>query len=129
MIAADEDALVCDLAETYHILNYRALPVKTLAALSFGLAPVSRSRRALYGGVDFPPEMLLAIIADRLGTLVWMQSEDGIRGINRPVSILDTMTGCARDARSDIETYDSGDAFTAAWQQIAAGGDESCQET
>lgn len=33
MIRADEDALVCDLAETYHIYNYRQLPARQVAVL------------------------------------------------------------------------------------------------
>lgn len=37
MIATDEDALICDLAETYHVFDYRGLPLKTAAALASGL--------------------------------------------------------------------------------------------
>ena len=33
MIASSEDALVCDMAETYGVFDYRALPVPLLAKL------------------------------------------------------------------------------------------------
>lgn len=42
MIAANEDALVCDLAETYGVLNYRAHGAKLPAALAAGLRPGAR---------------------------------------------------------------------------------------
>ncbi|MBO7722484.1 MAG: hypothetical protein J6S27_01735 [Thermoguttaceae bacterium] len=32
MVREDETALICDLAETYHILDWRALPLRTAAA-------------------------------------------------------------------------------------------------
>ena len=42
MIAIDEDALICDLAETYQIYDYRRLPVQTVAVFSLGLRDNSR---------------------------------------------------------------------------------------
>lgn len=42
MLAADRDALICDLAETYRVLDYRALPVELLATLAAGLRPDAR---------------------------------------------------------------------------------------
>ena len=38
MIFTDEEALICDLAETYQIFDYRSLPVRTVATLSAGAA-------------------------------------------------------------------------------------------
>ena len=37
MIKTDEDALICDLAETYRIYDYRQLPAYQVAVFSFGL--------------------------------------------------------------------------------------------
>ena len=36
MIAVDENALICDLAETYGIYNYRQLPPTLVAVFSLG---------------------------------------------------------------------------------------------
>ena len=44
MAARDEDALVCDMAETYHIFDYRALPLFLAARLACGLREDSRSK-------------------------------------------------------------------------------------
>ena len=49
MVASDEDALICDFAETYHILDYKALPLKLRATLASGLRDSSRSKLILHG--------------------------------------------------------------------------------
>ena len=66
MIATDEDALLCDLAETYGIFDLNALPVETLAALSFGLRENSRIKRKMSGALEVDEMELLAVIADNL---------------------------------------------------------------
>ncbi len=43
MISRDEDALICDLAETYQIYNYKSLPARLVATLSVGLRDDSES--------------------------------------------------------------------------------------
>ena len=47
MIETDESALICDFAETYHIYDYRALPVSYAATLAYGLRSDSRIRLKL----------------------------------------------------------------------------------
>jgi len=47
MLAIDEDALICDMAQVYHVTDIRALPVKTLAVLACGLPADARIRAAL----------------------------------------------------------------------------------
>lgn len=42
MILTDEDALICDFAETYNVLDYRALPLRTAATLASGLRADAR---------------------------------------------------------------------------------------
>lgn len=69
MIAIDRDALLCDLAETYGIFDLNALPVGTLAALSFGLRENSRIKRKLNGINEVDELALLALIADNLTSI------------------------------------------------------------
>lgn len=65
----DEDALICDLAETYHILDYRSLPVQLVATLSAGLRDDSRIKlKAADTSVDLKT-IILAAIADNLTML------------------------------------------------------------
>lgn len=69
MMRADRDALLCDLAETYHVYDLKALPVQTLAALSFGLRDDSRIKMKLSGMVYVSPVILQAEIVDNLALI------------------------------------------------------------
>ncbi len=112
MLSEDEDALICDLAETYCIFDYRALPPSRVAVLAFGLRDNSRIKRKL-SGQKIPTEtMLLAAILDKLSVLVWMQTKDGQHGRNYPVSILSELTESKTESpQGDIESYQSGEDF------------------
>lgn len=93
MIDLDEDALICDLAETYHIYDYRSLPVKLAATLSAGLRDDSRIRLLAAGAPAAQDTLLLATIADRIEAFRYGFSEDASKGINKPTSIVGAMFG------------------------------------
>ena len=63
MVAADEDALRCDFAQTYHILDYRRLPLRTAAVFAWGLGEDSRVKRALFDNDTYGYSLVL----DKLG--------------------------------------------------------------
>ena len=66
MLAEGRDELLCDMAETYHVLDPWRLPAVTLAALACGLREDSRVKTKL-GGMEYvPPSFMLANIADLL---------------------------------------------------------------
>ena len=75
MLALDESALICDLAETYGVLNYRALPVKLLATLCAGLRDDSRIKMICSGIRATPLEWMVAHAADNLSLLRWGRTE------------------------------------------------------
>lgn len=111
MAARDEDALVCDMAETYHIYDYTAIPCRLAATLAAGLHPESRSMMAL-AGTTVPTSLYLqAVIADRLGMIFWAQTKDGQKGRNRPESIAAALRG--ENKKEQLETFCSGAAFEA----------------
>lgn len=66
MMEFDEAALICDLAETYHIYDYRSLPVQLVATLSAGLRDNSRIMMRLADVPCSQDTLLLAMIADRV---------------------------------------------------------------
>lgn len=109
MIVCDENALICDFAETYHIFDYKSLPPKTAATLAVGLSCDSRIKSKINGHKQLPKMVLLSAIADALNTLVWFESEDGAKGINRPVSFLKMITESDEEytAYSSIEEYEA----------------------
>lgn len=92
-LATDRDALICDMAETYHILDITALPVSLLATLAAGLRGNSRIRLAMAGETATTGELLQAAMLDRMTTLCWMQSKDGAHGRKRPPSVVAAISG------------------------------------
>lgn len=122
MIATDEEALICDLAETYHILNYRELPCRMVALLSVGLRESSRIKMKMRSS-DYPIETeLLAIIVDHLAMYIWSKSNDGIHGINKPVSIYEQLHRNS-DNSNDIEVFYTPDQFEQKKKEILGKGE------
>lgn len=117
MLSEDKDALICDLAETYGIYDYRALPASRLATLAVGLREDSRIKMRLMGAKASKMDLLLAAMVDRLSMLLWMKSEDGKNGTNRPPSILSVILGTEQEDKA-VEAFESDQDFEAAWTQI-----------
>ncbi len=118
MLATDEDAVICDFAETYHVLDYRALDLPLAATLAAGLAPDSRSMRKLSGAKAPTELLLLASIADSAAFVAWAQTEDAAKNKNRPKSLVQALTGEASEPEAkQIKTFRSGEAFLDAWNE------------
>ena len=119
-MASAKDELICDLAETYHIYDMRALPVRTLAVLACGLGASSRTWAKLCGYKAKWSDIVMAIIADRLAILQWFQTEDGHKGVNRPQLIAPALLGQSDQSNTSNEylTFDSGEDFMAAWNRL-----------
>lgn len=112
MIALDETALICDFAETYNIYDYKALPVKYAAALASGLGDNSRIKIKARGEKAPRETILAAIIADRLGMLLYAMG--GGKGKQPPLiseKFIDT------DETEKPETFASGAEFMSAWNK------------
>lgn len=93
MIKTDESALICDLAETYHIYDYRSLPLQLVATFSVGLRENSRIKKIMAGmKYDFET-LLLAAIVDGINLSNWSMSESARNGGRRPESIVNRLLG------------------------------------
>lgn len=119
MILTDEDALICDFAEYYHIYDYRALPVKYAATLACGLGENSRIKKALSGTSYDTETLLLAAAVDRLSLIWWSKTQDGQKNVNRPMLISDVLQGGTAQ-ESDTELFNSGEDFIA-WRNKLIG--------
>lgn len=117
MIAVDEDALRCDLAETYGIYDYESLPANLVAIFSCGLRETSRIKMKISEAKATTEILLLSSMVDSLNWLVWSKTRNGSAGINQPVSILQKIAG--KDHEQDYQIYESGSAFDNAWKQIS----------
>lgn len=111
MIKADEDALICDLAETYHIYDYRQLPLNTIAVFSVGLRNNSRIKMKMNKQPVELDLLLLAGISDKLSTAMWWQTKDGQKGVNRPDSLVDVITN-TQTKEKNVIAFSSGEDFT-----------------
>lgn len=97
MINLDEDALICDFAETYNIYNIRELPATYAGVLACGLRENSRIKMKMSEQIVDMNTLLLATIADRVQVLVWQNTEDGQKGRNIPESITQKLLGVKED--------------------------------
>lgn len=119
MISTCEQELICDLAETYHIFDYRSLPVKMVATLSAGLRDDSRSKLKLKNE-KYPPEIaIMAMIVDRLAVI-----QHGLFGIKEtPVLITDLLYGKSKDEKKNEkkiqpDVFESPEAFLAKYKEL-----------
>lgn len=126
MLMANPDALVCDLAETYHIYDYRAYPTSLIATLAVGLGPESRIKRYLsQNDLDIAVNtLLLAAIFDALNLLLWSKTSDGQKNINRPNSLANTLLGKPQ-SNDSVTAFATGEDFEQRKQEILGKGDAS----
>lgn len=87
MIAMDKNALICDLAETYNIYDYKRVPGRLLGILAAGLGENTRIGKKINGVRGTVTEVLLAQILDGVRWLCWAQTEDGRKGRHQPKSV------------------------------------------
>ena len=113
MIALDEDALVCDLAETYQIYDYKQLPLNQVAVFAYGLRDDSRIKQMMSDQIVPLETTLLASIVDRLSLSLWLQTKDGQKGVNRPASIADQLIkrNKSENDGKDYLVFESGEDF------------------
>ena len=117
MIALDEDALICDFAETYHIYDMYRYPVEYIATLAIGLRDNARIKLKAAGlGADIN-RLLLAHIADNTAINLWLKTEDAKKGMNRPKSIVEALT-MKIDPSKEVQAFESGADFDAEWRKI-----------
>lgn len=121
MIHTDEDALTCDLAETYHIYDYRAFPVKLIATLAAGLRDDSRIKMRLAGCRVRPLILLSAMMVDALNILVWQNTADGHKGRNAPERIARVLLGEEEKESKNIEAFDTPEEFERRRKEIIEG--------
>lgn len=109
MLNVDEDAVICDLAETYHIYDLRSLPLSMVATFCYGLGHNSRIKRKLIETEYTVDELMLMHIADALRLLVWQNTEDGQKGRNKPKSFIESINGTNED--NNVQGFSSIEEF------------------
>lgn len=123
MISADEDALICDFAEVYHIYDYKSLPVRTAAAFFVGLRHDSRCKMLLAEQKYTFLEMIAVMIYDKLAWLQWAQTKDGAKGRNKPEPLAAQLFGDGKEGtETDIQGFRTPDDFEAERKRLLERG-------
>ena len=99
--------LICDLAETYGIYDYKAMKPSLVATLAVGLPASSRIVRK-ESGIDLTTDqILLALIEDSLNGLIWGMG--GHKASKKPKSILKTLT--EKKKKDELMSFSSPEAY------------------
>lgn len=118
MINVDEDALICDLAETYGIFDYESLPVQLVATLAVGLRGDSRIKMKVSGAVLSQRDLILSQIADYTALNVWAKTKDAKHGRNRPIPLRELIENANKKEENDIVGFDTPEEFERERQRI-----------
>lgn len=115
MIAMDEDALTCDLMETYHIANMDDYPANFVATLAVGLRDDSRIKMRLKDSKLTLEQGLLALLLDALRINNWMHTKDAQKKRNMPKSLYRQLLGLeeAGEKKYDLRHFDSLEEYEA----------------
>ena len=105
----NEEAMICDLAEVYHIYNYEAYEPSFIAILVAGLREDSRSKMLLSGAKFSVDQALKMMIVDYLRLIVWMNR-------NKPKSLFEEIENA--DNVDNIIGFSDGKSFENAWNKM-----------
>lgn len=111
--------MICDLAETYGIFDYKRLPPKMVASFLIGLRPNSRLKMVNNNQQFDLQTILLGRILDNLAILVWRQTKDGQKGKNPPSFISDILT----PQEKEVKGFASGEEFEKVRKRLIEGGE------
>lgn len=113
MLSVDENALMCDFAEVYHIYDIYDLPPSKTAVLALGLRDDSRIKMAMSDIKLTTSEYLLAMAVDALNAILWTKTKDAEKGRHYPKSILNALSGVQEKKSNDNMSFDSPEEFIA----------------
>lgn len=120
MVVFDEDALICDMAETYGIFDMYSMPAQLVATLAVGLRDDSRIKIKMSGMKMEFQKYILAALFDKVNWLCWTKTKDATHGAHVPGRILDLLlqTESRTDNTDDLMIFDSPDAFEEARRKM-----------
>lgn len=97
--------MICDLAETYHIFNYKDLHPETVAVLVLGLRDNSRVKMKLADTRLTLDQMLLAMIVDNLNFLSWTKTKSAQKGKYNQKSLFKRLMGEDKENKDDLISF------------------------
>ena len=118
MIERGEDALICDMAETYHIYEMRSFRASYIATLAAGLREDSRIMMLFSGNKIRPSLLLQAASLDKLALLWWAETKDGQKNRNRPESVVESLTKENKQTEEPPIVFESAEEFNRAREEM-----------
>ena len=119
MISADKDLFMCDMVESYGIINYEQLPAVTVAAFAYGLRDDSRIKLKLRGERAPREVSLLCWLIDELRMFRWSLSEDAQNGVSPPEKIYDRLLYPEKFENNNVQwTFEDEEEFDKKWKEI-----------
>lgn len=115
MMEIDEAALICDLAETYHILDYRSLPVQLVATLSAGLRDNSRIKLKM---TDTPVDLETIILAAVADNLTMLRAGMDRKNKTKPFLFTEMINGERKKQKQKARGFRTVEEFEAALKRI-----------
>lgn len=111
MLCIDEEAVICDLAETYNIYDMELLPAIKVATFVCGLRNDSRIKLKL-SGINYDINtILLATLVDRFSKVHFEQSDD--------LLFVPRLMGLKNETKeTDVVTFDSVEDYKQAMQEF-----------
>lgn len=110
-MAKGEEEVICDLAETYHIFDYKRLPPSLVATLVVGLDSNSRIKRKLSGAKLTLEQSLLALLVDGVNIQIWQRTKDGSKGKNKPESLYKKLMGLNSVQKEELKSFKTIDDY------------------
>lgn len=100
MLEEDEEAVICDMAQTYGVMDIYALPLCLFATLACGLPDDSRIKRKLSGSRVGYRDIVLAKISDTLGGLLYTVQAGFGGKPEEPGSLVELLIGKEKDKKT-----------------------------
>ena len=106
------------MAETYHVLNWRELPLRTAAVLASGLHQDSRCFRKIRGQKLRSEEYAMFAVLDEIRMFYWSWAKmHGAKKSDKPESVLMKMLGL--DEKTHVTGFRTVEEFEARRKIIA----------
>lgn len=102
--------MICDLAETYHILNYKDLQPSLVAVLVLGLRDNSRVKMRISNAPITTEQTLIAMMVDSLNFIAWTKTKDAKHKKYNQKSALKSLRGEYKETKKeDLQTFKNPD--------------------
>lgn len=109
-MADHEDDLICDLAQTYGVHDWRTIPPANAAAMALGLPDDSRVKLKLSGQSFGFEQRLMMLIYDRLNWLKWSRTKACQNGAEPPLPLeIEIMQAAERAEEQQLMGFDDPD--------------------